>query len=82
MICELSYITGVYFKISILLDKVLGEEGYDAGGPRREFFRLLADDVKKSMCITRNGHSYSLRHDVYGLQVSRFYNLNYMDYLS
>ena len=46
----------------------LGEDGQDGGGPRREFFRLLADDIRCSMCIGRNGY-YVLRHDTTGLQV-------------
>ena len=40
----------------------------DGGGPKREFWRLLACDVRQSMCM---GHAdnYVLRHDVIGLQV-------------
>ncbi len=48
---------------------LMGEEGQDGGGPRREFFRLFADEMKSSMCIGRNGQ-YVLMHDVSGLQVN------------
>ena len=48
--------------------KKFGEEAQDGGGPRREFFRLLADDLRSSMCIGSDG-TYSFRHDIIALQV-------------
>jgi hypothetical protein len=61
--------------------KFLGEEGYDGGGPRREFFRLLANDVKRSMCVGRED-SYFLRHDVNGLLSSKFEKLGQLIVMS
>ena len=46
----------------------LGEEAQDGGGPRREFFRLFADNVRSTMCIGFN-NAYVFKHDVTALQV-------------
>ena len=51
----------------------LGEEAQDGGGPRREFFRMLATSIKDTMCVGRNG-SYVFRHDMYGIQVNILHN--------
>ena len=48
--------------------KFLGEAGHDGGGLRREFFRLLAHDIKSSFFIGRD-NSFVLRHDIIALQV-------------
>ena len=48
----------------------MGEEGLDGGGPRREFFRLFANEVRDRMCFGNNA-KYFFRHDVTALQVSR-----------
>lgn len=58
-----------------------GEEAQDGGGPRREFFRLLADGIKSSMCVGSN-ECYILRHDVVGLQAKKFERLGQLMALS
>ena len=63
--CTLSCMMSIYIHVQI---SFLGEEGDDGGGPRREFFRLLADDVKYSMCIGRS-NAYVFRHDTTGIRV-------------
>ena len=46
----------------------MGEEAVDGGGVKREFFRLLAYEVKLFMCVGKK-NCYGLRHDTPGLQV-------------
>ena len=48
--------------------KFLGEEAIDEGGPKHEFWRLLATDIKSKMCIGGEDQ-LTLEHDVLGLQV-------------
>ena len=46
----------------------IGEDALDQGGPRREFWRLLRDEIKAKMCAGDNDR-LSLEHDIVGLQV-------------
>ena len=46
----------------------IGEEAQYGCGPRREFFHLLADDVRSSMCIGSDD-TYFFRHDIIALQL-------------
>jgi len=46
----------------------LGEEAIDEGGPKREFWRLLAISIKTMLCIGSEDR-LTLSHDVVGLQV-------------
>ncbi|XP_019859560.1 PREDICTED: uncharacterized protein LOC109587781 [Amphimedon queenslandica] len=52
----------------------LGEEAVDGGGVKREFFRLLAYEVKLFMCVGKK-NCYELRHDTPGLQANKFERL-------
>ena len=47
----------------------LGEAGQDGGGPRREFWALLAKDIKSSL-FEGEGSRCFLRHDSVSLQVN------------
>ena len=51
--------------------KFLGEEAQDEGGPKREFWRLLAGEIKAQMCVGGEDR-LTLEHDVLGLQVRRY----------
>ena len=55
---------------SLLLFQVqfLGEEADDGGGPRREFFALLAKEIQSSLFEGKSPRCF-LRHDSIGLQV-------------
>ena len=46
----------------------MGEEAVDEGGPRREFWRVLGEEIRKTMCAGDN-EKLCLEHDVVGLQV-------------
>ena len=46
----------------------LGEEGDDGGGPRREFFALLAREIQSSLCEGQSSRCF-FRHDSIALQV-------------
>lgn len=47
----------------------IGEEAIDQGGPKREFWRLLAIDIMTKLCIGSD-HRLTLEHNVAGLEVS------------
>ena len=49
----------------------LGEAGEDGGGPRREFFTLLAKDTRSSLFEGEASRCF-LRHDSIALQVCNF----------
>lgn len=49
--------------------KFIGEEALDQGSPKREYWRLLAIDIKMKLCIGSDDR-LTLEHDVVGLQVS------------
>lgn len=46
----------------------MGEAAIDEGGPKREFWRLLGDEIRARMCAGDNDR-LSLDHDIIGLQV-------------
>ena len=50
--------------------KFIGEEAVDQGGPKREYWRLLAIDIMTKLCIGSDDR-LTLEHDVLGLQVSK-----------
>ena len=47
----------------------IGEEALDQGGPKREYWRLLAIDIMAKLC-TGSDQRLTFEHDVLGLQVS------------
>ena len=47
----------------------MGEEALDQGGPKREYWRLLAIDIMTKICIGSDDR-LTLEHDVLGLQVN------------
>ena len=47
----------------------IGEEALDQGGPKREYWRLLAIDIMTKLCIGSD-QRLTFEHDVLGLQVS------------
>ena len=47
----------------------MGEAGEDGGGPRREFWALLSNEIRSSLFEGVGSHLV-LRHDAVGLQVS------------
>ena len=47
----------------------LGEDAIDEGGPKREFWHILALDVKAKLCVGSEDR-LTLDHNVPGLQVS------------
>jgi len=55
-----------YYNLQV---KFIDEEGIDEGGPKREFWRLLAVDIQTQVCIGSN-YRLTLEHDILGLQVS------------
>ena len=46
------------------------KDAIDEGGPKREFWRLLALDIKSQLCIS-SGDRLTIDHDVLCLQVSQ-----------
>ena len=46
--------------------KFIGEEAVDQGGPKREYWRLLAIDIVTKLCIGSDDR-LTLEHDVLGL---------------
>ena len=50
----------------------VGEGAIDQGGPRREFFRLLAEEIGSRCMIGKDGHKFWLA-DVGALQVCVVY---------
>lgn len=42
----------------------IGEEAVDAGGPKKEFYTLLFEDVKKYLLCTGDGISFTFLHDI------------------
>ncbi len=42
----------------------IGEEAVDAGGPKKEFYTLLFEDVKKYLLCTRDGISFTFLHNI------------------
>lgn len=62
----------------------VGEGGIDHGGPRREFFRMLADEAARTYMIGRD-HAKYMDANVTALQVHIynrifFYTLNHGDH--
>ena len=49
----------------------MGEAAVDEGGPKREFWRLLGDEIRARMCAGDNDY-LSLDHDIIGLQVRKY----------
>ena len=49
--------------------KFVGEEADDSGGPRREYWALLAEEIRFNICES-NQKSCVLRHDSVGLMVN------------
>ena len=49
--------------------KYLDEAAVDEGGPKREFWRLSAWEIKSKLCVGSEAR-LTFSHDVLGLQVS------------
>ena len=58
----------IYY-LFLLKVKFIGEEAVDEGGPKKEFWRLLGEAIRKEMCAGDN-EKLCLEHDVIGLQVN------------
>ena len=56
----------LYYNLQV---KFVDEEGIDEGGPKREFWQLLAMDIQAGVCVG-SGYRLTLEHDILGLQVS------------
>ena len=54
--------------------KFVGEEAVDEGGPKREFWRVLGEEIRKHMCAGDN-EKLCLEHDVVGLQVHNYLHI-------
>ena len=59
----------LYLIILCVQVQFIGEEALDQGGPKKEYWRLLAIDIMTKLC-TGSDQRLTFEHDVLGLQVS------------